>query len=109
MSSVAWSPDGQRALSGSSDATVRLWDVQSGSCLGVLEGHTESVWSVAWSADGRFAFSAASNGVMRVWDLSSTTETSNGPPSDEIQYTNAKVLLVGESSAGKTGLSMRLA
>jgi len=109
VSSVAWSPDGQRALSGSSDATVRLWDVQSGSCLGVLEGHTESVWSVAWSADGRFAFSAASNGVMRVWDLSSTTETSNGPPSDEIQYTNAKVLLVGESSAGKTGLSMRLA
>ena len=107
--SVAWSPDGQRALSGSSDATVRLWDVQSGSCLGVLEGHTESVWSVAWSADGRFAFSAAVNGVMRVWDLSSIVQTSNDPPSDEIQYTNAKVLLVGESSAGKTGLSMRLA
>ena len=121
--SVAWSADGQRALSGSMDDTVRLWDVQSGRCLRVLEGHTNTVSSVAWSADGRLAFSAAANGVMRVWDLSSTAPTSIGSslpdapesaqsadlPSDEIQYTNAKVLLVGESSAGKTGLSMRLA
>ncbi|NTV47283.1 MAG: DUF4365 domain-containing protein [Chlorobiales bacterium] len=29
--------------------------------------------------------------------------------SDQVQYTNAKVLLVGESGAGKTGLSKRLA
>ena len=40
--SVAWSPDGTRALSGSSDQTVRLWDVASGRCLRVLEGHTEN-------------------------------------------------------------------
>ena len=120
---VAWSADGRLAFSGSGDNMVRLWDAQSGRCLRVLEGHTESVWSVAWSADGRLAFSAATNGVMRVWDLSTTAPTSIGsslpdapesaqsadPLSDEIQYTNAKVLLVGESSAGKTGLSMRLA
>ncbi len=38
--SFAFSPDGKRALTGSNDNTVRLWDVETGRCLRVLEGHT---------------------------------------------------------------------
>jgi len=106
--SVAWSPDGQRALSGSDDKTMRVWEVESGRTLGVLEGHTNRVYSVAWNADGPLAFSASTNGVMRVWDLTAELET-RPAFEDRIEYANAKVLLVGESGAGKTGLSMRLA
>ena len=40
---VAWSTDQRRALSGSTDMTVRLWDVETGRCLRVLEGHTDIV------------------------------------------------------------------
>ena len=47
----AFVPDGKRALSGSPDKTVLLWDVETGRCLRVLEGHTYTVFSVAWSAD----------------------------------------------------------
>jgi small GTP-binding protein len=63
--------------------------------------------SVAWSPDGRRALSSAINGVMRVWDLDEPGEA----PAEaaQVQYTNAKVLLVGDSGAGKTGLAMRLA
>lgn len=43
---------------------------------------------------------------MRVWDLMDAEKTAEEA---QVQYTNAKVLLVGESGAGKTGLSMRLA
>jgi len=84
----------------------------------VLEGHTDRVLSVAWSADGKYAFSGASDGVVGVWKLSGIdikagapeTTTSDLPTAPEyLQYTNAKVLLVGESGAGKTGLSKRLA
>jgi small GTP-binding protein len=115
---VAWSADEHLALSASSDMTVRLWDVETGSCLRVLKGHGGPITGVAWSADGRRAFSGDLEGGIRVWDLSEfVTEAgvSKAPmtalPSapDQIQYTNAKVLLVGESGAGKTGLSKRLA
>ena len=49
--SVAWNADERRALSGSDDKTVRLWDVETGRCLRVLEGHTSWVRIVAWSTD----------------------------------------------------------
>ncbi|MCY2995674.1 MAG: DUF4365 domain-containing protein, partial [Planctomycetota bacterium] len=116
--SVAWSPDGRHALSGAEEQTVRLWEVESGRCLRVLEGHTDRVWSVAWSPDGRHALSGAANGVARVWELSAIVTPKQAPePSaealppapDQLQYTNAKVLLVGESGVGKTGLSNYLA
>jgi small GTP-binding protein len=115
--SVVWSADCRHALSGSRDNTVRLWDVETG-CLCLLEGHMSPVLSVAWSADGRRAFSGDENGGIRVWNLSEFVTEAQAPKviapalppaSDQVQYTNAKVLLVGESGAGKTGLSTRLA
>jgi hypothetical protein len=70
-------------------------------------GHTGWIRSVAWSPDGQQALSAAWNGVMRIWDL--TTLGAAAPAPEQLQYTNAKVLLVGDPGVGKTGLSNYLA
>src|SRR5215213_9942400 len=48
----SFSPDGKRALSSSYDGTARLWDVETGRCLRVLEGHSDDINSVALSPDG---------------------------------------------------------
>ncbi len=107
--SVAWSHDDRRALSASYDTTIRLWDLEDGRCLRVLKGHSAPVRSVAWSHDDRRALSAAANGVVRLWDLGDLAAFGPAPEEAQTLYTNAKVLLVGDSGVGKTGLARYLA
>ena len=65
---VALSADGRRALSGSQDKTVRLWDTDTGQELKRFEGHTDGVPSVAMSADGRRALSGSRDTTVLLWD-----------------------------------------
>ncbi|CDF32724.1 WD40-repeat containing protein [Chondrus crispus] len=68
--SVAISGDGKRAISGSSDKSVRVWDVETGAQVGdALVGHTGYVFSVAISVDGRRVVSASDDKSVRVWDV----------------------------------------
>jgi predicted NACHT family NTPase len=69
VSSVAFSPDGQSALSGSGDKTLKLWDIATGNELRSVAGHTNDVHSVAFSPDGRSALSGSGDRTLRLWDV----------------------------------------
>ena len=66
---MAFSPDGSRALSGSMDSTVRLWDVETGRELRRLQGHDGLVTALAFSPDGRRALSGSMDNSVRLWGL----------------------------------------
>ncbi|CAK9291622.1 unnamed protein product [Gordionus sp. m RMFG-2023] len=57
---------GDRVVSGSRDATLRLWDIRSGVCAGVMLGHVAAVRCVAF--DGRRVVSGAYDYTVKVWD-----------------------------------------
>ncbi len=72
--SVAYSPDGHIAASGSSDKNIKLWDVASGRELRTLTGHSDVVGSVAFSPDGRTIVSASWDETIKLWEVSSGLE-----------------------------------
>ena len=149
VNSVHFTPDGQLAISGSQDKTLRVWDLVYG-CVGTLEGHQSSIGTVAISPDGSLIASTGyGDGTVRLWDrklgvclqvvgiedplsplsvtfspdgsrflvgtsfscievyrLTGRSTAQTAEPSS--RYVNAKVVLLGEGSVGKTSLAHRL-
>ena len=65
--SLVFSPDGAILVSGSYDATIRLWDIGTGEQLETLQGHTYSITSVAVSPDGSTIASGSFDGTVLLW------------------------------------------
>lgn len=67
VTSVKFSWDGKRLISGALDNTVRVWDASSGKEQNVLRGHSGSVTSVAISGDGSCIVSGSEDKTVRLW------------------------------------------
>jgi len=62
------SSDGQFALTGSMDATMRLWDLNTGTSVRKFKGHEKDVNSVAFSADNRQIVSGSRDKTIKLWN-----------------------------------------
>jgi guanine nucleotide-binding protein subunit beta-2-like 1 protein len=65
---IVISSDGQFALSGSWDGTLRLWDLNFGTTTRRFVGHGKDVLSVAFSADNRQIVSGSRDKTIKLWN-----------------------------------------
>lgn len=68
VSDVVISSDGQFALSGSWDGTLRLWEISTGKCTRRFIGHTKDILSVAFSVDNRQIVSGSRDRSIKLWN-----------------------------------------
>jgi hypothetical protein len=99
VSSVAFSWDGKRVVSGSVDKTVRIWNLETEVEEKRLKGHSNPVCSVAISLDGRRVVSGSSDDTLRIWNAIT------GKEEQKLKGHSASVSTVAFSSDGRRVVS----
>ena len=59
-------------ISGSYDNTIRIWDIEQGKCVRVLEGHEKTIRSIRLC--GRRIISGCWSGKTKIWNLKNALE-----------------------------------
>ncbi|MBW1753934.1 MAG: WD40 repeat domain-containing protein, partial [Deltaproteobacteria bacterium] len=99
---LAFSPDGHRLISGSTDKMAWIWEIQTAKALHPLAGHGERVHSVAFSHDGKRVATASWDKTIRLWDSKSgslikSLEGHNKPVFSIVFTPDGKHLISGSS------------
>lgn len=116
VNSVVFSPDGQRAVSSSSDRTIKLWDVTTGSAVQSLEGHSDPVNLVTFSPNGQRVASGSSDGTVKLWDVTTGLDCSQASQksgfrisvdADWVTFRGGKVLWLPRDYRGPTCFAIK--
>ena len=67
--SIDHHPYGGHVVSGSTDSTVRLWDLRRKTCRSTFKGHQGALTCVRFSPDGSQVASGSDDGRIKIWDL----------------------------------------
>ena len=74
VTGVAFSADGQRLASGSSDQTVKFWDVPTGQETSTVAAKIQEVQALAFSRDGHWLAAENSINTVTLWDAATGRE-----------------------------------
>ena len=67
--SLQYHPYGEFIVSGSTDSSVKVWDVRNKTCIQTYTGHNKEITCVRFSPDGRWVASTSKDGKLLMWDL----------------------------------------
>jgi WD40 repeat protein len=73
VNSIAFSPDGQLLASGSQNAAIHLWNINTGELLHTMDSHSDDVEEISFLQDGRRLVSISGN-IIEIWDVGSGTQ-----------------------------------
>lgn len=110
VNSVTFSADGH-LLASKGQNTIRLWRCDSWACIVAIEESTRNVWPPSCIFNKHsltLATLCEEDTGIRIWNIDKQILDTQ-IVTDSVQYTTAKIVLVGDSGVGKTGLGWRLA
>ncbi|HET6976131.1 MAG TPA: TIR domain-containing protein [Pyrinomonadaceae bacterium] len=105
------SASGDLICSNSTDGTVRIWRTDPfWDVVTVIRESTgnEPLGLAFHPSLPRLATLGSNNSIIRIWDLNVGLLTAS-QETVSVQYTTARIVLVGDSGVGKSGLGLRLA
>ncbi|HEX7334814.1 MAG TPA: GTP-binding protein [Pyrinomonadaceae bacterium] len=110
VNSVAFSANGRWLASRSRENTIRLWRCDTWECVAVLEERASDKWLPTLTFHPQLPILASlgeDDTIIRIWEMDEAILL--GQVQENVHYTTAKLVLVGDSGVGKTGLGWRLA
>ena len=121
VTTVDFSPDSRLLASKSKDNTIRVWRNDKGICVAIIPelSHPQVGWTEGIAFHPRLSLLATVGSdpgtpedergrVIHIWELD--TDILLGQTTiRSVAYTSAKIVLVGDSGVGKTGLGWQLA
>jgi WD40 repeat protein/GTPase SAR1 family protein/DNA-directed RNA polymerase subunit RPC12/RpoP len=99
--------DGKILVSVDENNVACVWEMESGDCLRVFQITDVSLIAAHVREDDSLIITGYKNHKIGFWRLVELHDKTF-QKTKEVRYTNAKVLLVGETGVGKTGIARRL-
>jgi WD40 repeat protein len=111
VTDVSFSFDGKFLVSKSLDNSVRLWNCKTWETVAVIYESTSSKWLSSVAFNPKLPILATlgeKDTIIHIWELDFRTLLTVPSVSSSVHYANAKVVLVGDSGVGKSGLGLVL-
>jgi WD40 repeat protein len=74
---------------------LKLWNIETGSCLQTLTGHTGRIWQVVVSPDGQWLASGSDDQTVCVWNIATLKTPSNTSPQPHYRLTGHSASVFG--------------
>jgi WD40 repeat protein len=110
VASAYYMPNEKVIMSYSIDGEIRFWRTDTWKTIAKIEQkEVMNTWtSQAFSQTSPTMVTRGSRDVINIWDIDYEKLLGFKPTEESVNYTNAKVVLLGETGVGKSGLAHRL-
>jgi WD40 repeat protein len=69
LNGIAYSPDGKWIATSGNDATIKVWDSETGAEIFTLVEHTGPTFGVSFNPDGQYLATSSVDRTVKVWEL----------------------------------------